>query len=328
MVTRIAIEQPGVKIAAINDPFVTPDYMAYMLRYDTGERVTRVAQPVGRHTPAGPWTIIPLAPWRPTPRACSVAVHRRMEGEVHGDDSGLHIQNQHVKVFNEMDPVKVPWGDLGVDIVIEASGVFTTTEQCQAHLKAGAKHVIITAPAKDKETPTFVLGVNHEKYDPNTMRVVSNASCTTNCLAPLAKVVNDRFGIAEGLMTTVHATTATQKTVDGPSKKDWRGGRAASDNIIPSSTGAAKAVGLVLPELKGKLTGMAFRVPVSDVSVVDLTVRLSKDASYEDVIKACRVSGLWGRAAGRQAGPRAALGALRQKSVVLTCDAGGCGGSP
>ena len=181
----------------------------------------------------------------------------------------------------------MPWGKLGVEYVVESTGVFTTTEKCMAHIAGGAKKVVISAPAKDKETPTFVVGVNEKEYNKD-MIVVSNASCTTNCLAPLAKVINDEFGILEGLMTTVHATTATQKTVDGPSSKDWRGGRAAAGNIIPSSTGAAKACALVIPELKGKLTGMAFRVPTLDVSVVDLTVRLAKPTTYEEICAAVR----------------------------------------
>jgi len=190
-------------------------------------------------------------------------------------------QKKKKKKNDNRDPSTIPWGASGVDYVIDSTGVFTTVDKCQAHLDAGAKRVIITAPSAD--APMFVMGVNEGKYDP-AMKVVSNASCTTNCLAPLAKVINDKFGIASGLMTTVHATTATQKTVDGPSKKDWRGGRGAGTNIVPSSTGAAKAVGSVLPELKGKLTGMAFRVPTSDVSVVDLTVNLAKPASYEAIM--------------------------------------------
>ena len=184
-----------------------------------------------------------------------------------------------------MDPKNIPWGNDGVDYVLECSGVFTTLEKAQAHIDAGAKKVIISAPSKD--APMFVMGVNNDKYDPS-MNIISNASCTTNCLAPLAKVINDKFGIKEGLMTTVHSITATQKTVDGASKKDWRGGRAASYNIIPSSTGAAKAVGKVIPELNGKLTGMAFRVPTIDVSVVDLTCNLEKPATYEEICEAVK----------------------------------------
>src|SRR5699024_5323953 len=180
------------------------------------------------------------------------------------------------------DPSEIPWKECGAEYVVESTGVFTTTEKASAHIKAGAKKVVISAPAKDKETPTFVMGVNEDKYTKD-MTVVSNASCTTNCLAPLVKVINDNFGVVEGLMSTVHSTTATQKTVDGPSNKDWRGGRAAAGNIIPSSTGAAKACALVIPEVKGKLTGMSFRVPTLDVSVVDLTVKLAKPTTYEEI---------------------------------------------
>ncbi len=190
-----------------------------------------------------------------------------------------------MKFFEERDPANIPWGTVGADYVVESTGVFTTLETCQAHLNGGAKKVVISAPSAD--APMFVCGVNHNNYTAD-MNIVSNASCTTNCLAPLAKVVNDAFGIKDGLMTTVHATTGTQKTVDGPSKKDWRGGRAAAGNIIPSSTGAAKAVGKVIPELNGKLTGMAFRVPTLDVSVVDLTVNLEKPASYDEVCAAIK----------------------------------------
>ena len=244
---QAALEKGDVDIIAINDPFIAADYMAYMVKYDT--------------------------------------IHGRFNGEIKGEGNILTIDGKEIKVYNEMDPHNIPWGELGVDYVLECSGAFTVTEKAQAHLDAGAKKVVISAPSKD--APMFVMGVNHETYDPS-MNIVSNASCTTNCLAPLAKVVHDKFGITEGLMTTVHSTTATQKTVDGASKKDWRGGRAASGNIIPSTTGAAKAVGKVIPELNGKLTGMSFRVPTLDVSVVDLTCNLAKPAKYEDICKAIK----------------------------------------
>ena len=244
---QAAVQREGVEVVAINDPFIDPEYMAYMTKYDT--------------------------------------VHGRFSGIVEAKDGKLIINGNEIKVYNEMDPKNIPWGELGVDYVLECSGVFTTLEKANAHIEAGAKKVIISAPSKD--APMFVMGVNNEKYD-NSMNIVSNASCTTNCLAPLAKVINDNFGIKDGLMTTVHSTTATQKTVDGASKKDWRGGRAAAANIIPSSTGAAKAVGKVIPELNGKLTGMAFRVPTVDVSVVDLTCNLEKPASYEEICMAVK----------------------------------------
>nr|WP_122012287.1 type I glyceraldehyde-3-phosphate dehydrogenase [Maliibacterium massiliense] len=241
---RAAVKNPAVKVCGINDPFIDVDYMVYMLTYDS--------------------------------------IHGKFDGEVEAKDGKLIVNGNAISVFDCMDPAQIPWSSCGAEYIVESTGVFTTTEKASAHLKGGAKKVCISAPAKDKETPTFVMGVNQEKYNKD-MVVVSNASCTTNCLAPLAKVINDKFGIAEGLMTTVHSTTATQKTVDGPSKKDWRGGRAAAGNIIPSSTGAAKAVALVIPELKGKLTGMAFRVPTLDVSVVDLTCRLEKGATYDEI---------------------------------------------
>ena len=239
---QAALNKEEVEVVAINDPFVEADYMAYMTKFDT--------------------------------------VHGRFNGEVSSKDGVLIVNGKEIKVYNEMDPKNIPWGELGVEYVLECSGVFTTLEKAQAHIDAGAKKVIISAPSKD--APMFVMGVNNDKYTPD-MNIVSNASCTTNCLAPLAKVINDNFGIKDGLMTTVHATTATQKTVDGASKKDWRGGRAAAANIIPSSTGAAKAVGKVIPELNGKLTGMAFRVPTVDVSVVDLTCNLAKPATMEEI---------------------------------------------
>ncbi len=244
---QAALEKEEVEIVAINDPFIDSDYMAYMVKYDT--------------------------------------VHGKFKGEVSAKDGKLIVNGKEIKVYNEMDPKNIPWGKDGVDYVLECSGVFTTMEKAQAHLDAGAKKVIISAPSKD--APMFVMGVNNDKYT-NDMNIISNASCTTNCLAPLAKIINDNFGIKDGLMTTVHSTTATQKTVDGASKKDWRGGRAAAANIIPSSTGAAKAVGKVIPELNGKLTGMAFRVPTIDVSVVDLTCNLAKPATYEEICQAVK----------------------------------------
>ena len=244
---QAAFEHEGVEIVAINDPFITPDYMAYMLQYDT--------------------------------------VHGRFAGDIQATENSLIVNGKEIKVYNEKEPKNIPWGENGVEYVLECSGVFKTIEQAEEHLQGGAKKVIISAPSKD--APMFVLGVNQEKYDP-AMTVVSMASCTTNCLAPLAKVIHDNFGMKEGLMTTVHATTATQKTVDGASKKAWRGGRAAAGNIIPSTTGAAKAVGKVIPELNGKLTGMAFRVPTLDSSVVDLTCTLEKPATYEEICAAVK----------------------------------------
>ena len=244
---QAALSKPEVEVVAINDPFIAADYMAYMVKYDT--------------------------------------VHGKFQGEVSHGEGTLIVNGKEIKVYNEMDPKNIPWGKDGVEYVLECSGVFTTMEKAQAHLDAGAKQVVISAPSKD--APMFVMGVNNTEYKPE-MNIVSNASCTTNCLAPLAKVINDKFGIKEGLMTTVHATTATQKTVDGASKKDWRGGRAASANIIPSSTGAAKAVGKVIPSLNGKLTGMSFRVPTVDVSVVDLTCNLATPTTYEEICKAMK----------------------------------------
>ncbi len=250
LVFRAAVSQPDeFQIVGINDPFIDTDYMVYMVKYDS--------------------------------------VHGKFDGEISSGEGEIVVNGRTIKVYSEKDPSQIPWAECGADYVVESTGVFCTTEKASAHLKAGAKKVVISAPAKDSETPTFVCGVNLEKYNKD-MNIVSNASCTTNCLAPLAKVINDKFGIVEGLMTTVHATTATQKTVDGPSAKDWRGGRAASGNIIPSSTGAAKACALVIPELKGKLTGMSFRVPTLDVSVVDLTCRLEKSTTYDEICKAVR----------------------------------------
>jgi glyceraldehyde 3-phosphate dehydrogenase len=216
------------------------------------------------------------------------SVHGQFDGTIEHTADGLRVNGKDIKGFTKMNASEIPWGEVGADYICESTGIFTTTEKASAHLKGGAKKVIISAPSAD--APMFVVGVNHEKYESGNHNIVSNASCTTNCLAPLAKVINESFGIKEGLMTTVHATTATQKTVDGPSNKDWRGGRAAANNIIPSSTGAAKAVGVVLPELNGKLTGMAFRVPTLDVSVVDLTVNLEKTCTYDEIKAAIKTA--------------------------------------
>jgi len=248
LVMRAAHNDPMVNIVAVNDPFIPTNYMEYMLQYDT--------------------------------------VHGKFPGVVgqNGEDE-ITVDGKPIKVFDKMDPTQIQWGSAGADYVIESTGVFTSTEGASQHMAGGAKKVVISAPSGD--APMFVMGVNEEKYE-SSMDVVSNASCTTNCLAPLAKVVNDEFGLKEGLMTTVHAVTATQKTVDGPSNKDWRGGRAGCYNIIPSSTGAAKAVGKVIPELNGKLTGMSFRVPTANVSVVDLTCRLDKGASYDTICAAIK----------------------------------------
>merc|ERR1712029_1196574 len=248
LVMRAAYNDPMVNIVAVNDPFIPVGYMEYMLQYDTAH---------GEY----PGTV------------------------VKSDDSTLSVNGKPVTVFGQMDPSKIDWGSAGADYVIESTGVFTSIDKASAHMTGGAKKVVISAPSGD--APMFVMGVNEEKYQ-NSMNVVSNASCTTNCLAPMAKVVHDEFGIKEALMTTVHAVTATQQTVDGPSQKDWRGGRAACYNIIPSSTGAAKAVGKVIPSLNGKLTGMAFRVPTANVSVVDLTCVLDKGASYETICAALK----------------------------------------
>lgn len=212
------------------------------------------------------------------------STHGKFDGTVEVKDGHLVVNGKTIRVTAERDPANLKWGDVGAEVIIESTGLFLTKETAQKHIDAGAKKVVMSAPAKD-DTPTFVMGVNHKELK-GDQTIVSNASCTTNCLAPLAKVLHDKFGIVEGLMSTIHAVTATQKTVDGPSAKDWRGGRGAYQNIIPSSTGAAKAVGLVLPELQGKLTGMSFRVPVPDVSVVDLTARLEKPATYEEIKQA------------------------------------------
>ena len=234
-------------------------------------------------------------------------VHGPFKGTVELQGDSLLVNGKPVKVFGEMDPAQIDWASCGAEYIVESTGVFTTKDKAAAHFKGGAKKVLISAPSAD--APMFVMGVNEAEYKAD-MDVVSNASCTTNCLAPLAKVVHDKWGIVEGLMTTVHAMTATQKTVDGPSKKDWRGGRAAAHNIIPSSTGAAKAVGKVIPDLNGKLTGMAFRVPTSDVSVVDLTVELNKEASYEDICKAMK--------AASESGPLKGVLAYTDEKVVST----------
>ncbi len=247
MVFRASVNHPEMEIVGIND-LCPADYLAYMLKYDT--------------------------------------MHGKFECEVEAKENAIVVNGKEIPVFAERNPADLPWGKIGAEYVVESTGLFLTKEKAQAHLDAGAKKVVMSAPSKD-DTPMFVVGVNEKTYNPS-MNFVSNASCTTNCLAPIAKVLNDTFGIKEGLMTTVHSTTATQKTVDGPSLKDWRGGRAASGNIIPSSTGAAKAVGKVIPELNGKLTGMSMRVPTLDVSVVDLTVNLAKPATYEEICAAMK----------------------------------------
>ncbi len=251
MVFRAAVQNhpDDIVIVGIND-LLDPDYLAYMLKYDS--------------------------------------VHGKFKGDVSVDGSNLIVNGNTIRLTAERDPAALAWDAVGAEVVVESTGLFLTKETAQKHIDAGAKKVIMSAPSKD-DTPMFVYGVNHDSYDPS-VTILSNASCTTNCLAPLAKVVNDNFGIKRGLMTTVHAATATQKTVDGPSMKDWRGGRGILENIIPSSTGAAKAVGKVLPDLNGKLTGMAFRVPTSDVSVVDLTVELENPASYDEIKAAMKAA--------------------------------------
>ena len=251
LVMRAAITDPEIEFVAVND-LVPGDALGYLLKYDS--------------------------------------THGNYEGEIVGSEGAIKVDGREVKCFGERDPGSLPWKKLGVNYVVESTGLFTTREAANKHLEAGAQRVVISAPAKSKDIPTFVLGVNEEKYNKDTDTIVSNASCTTNCLAPVAKVVNDEFGIAEALMTTVHAMTATQPTVDGPSRKDWRGGRGATQNIIPASTGAAKAVTLCIPELAGKLTGMAFRVPTPDVSVVDLTVRTEKETSLAAIGGAMKVA--------------------------------------
>ena len=248
---RAAFESPklnNIEIVGIND-LIDAEYIAYLLRYDS--------------------------------------VHGPFKAEISVEDRQLVVNGKKIRITSEKDPANLQWKDVGAEYIVESTGIFLTKEKARGHLEAGAKKVVLSAPSKD-DTPMFVMGVNHDTYDSSSMDVVSNASCTTNCLAPVAKVINDKYGIKEGLMTTVHAVTATQKTVDGPSLKDWRGGRSAGFNIIPSSTGAAKAVGKVIPQLNGKLTGMAFRIPTIDVSVVDLTCSLENPASYEEIKQAMK----------------------------------------
>ena len=250
LVFRAALAHDDVEVVGLNDPFMNPEYMAYMLKYDS--------------------------------------VHGKFPGEVSSEDGALIVNGKKYPVFTAMDVKDIPWASVGAEYICECTGKHLSKDLCQGHIDAGAKHVIMGAPSKD-DTPMFVMGVNNDKYT-SDMTFVSNASCTTNCLAPIAKVLNDNFGIVEGLMTTVHSVTPTQKLLDGASLKDWRGGRAATGNIIPSSTGAAKAVGKVIPELNGKLTGISMRVPTLDVSVVDLTVKLEKPASYEEICKAMKAA--------------------------------------
>jgi len=249
LVLRKGIKDSGVKVMAINDPFIPPEYMAYMLKYDSAQG--------------------------------------QFNGTIDYGEDFIVVDGQKIQVFNEIEPSKIPWGDAGVETLAECTGRFLTRESSLPHLKQGVKKVVMSAPSGDA-TPMFVMGVNHMEYDGQDM--VSNASCTTNCLAPMAKVLHDNFGIVNGLMNTIHSVTATQPTVDGPSMKDWRGGRAAFSNIIPSSTGAAKAVGKVIPSLDGKLTGMSARVPTLDVSMVDLTVNLAQGASYEEICAAMKAA--------------------------------------
>ena len=249
LVFRAMTERSNIEVVGIND-LIDAEYMAYMLKYDS--------------------------------------VHGKFNGEVSVEGNNLVVNGKTIRVTAERDPNNLKWNEIGAEYIVESTGLFLSKDTAQAHINAGAKKVILSAPSKD-DTPMFVMGVNHKELT-DDIKIFSNASCTTNCLAPLAKVVHDNFGIVEGLMTTVHATTATQKTVDGPSAKDWRGGRSALNNIIPSSTGAAKAVGKVIPSLNGKLTGMSFRVPTADVSVVDLTVRIEKSASYEEICAAMKTA--------------------------------------
>ena len=248
LVFRAALQRDDVEVVGLNDPFMNPKYMAYMLKYDS--------------------------------------VHGKFPGEVSAEDGALVVNGKKYPVFTAMEVKDIPWASVGAEYICECTGKHLSKDLCQGHIDAGAKHVIMGAPSKD-DTPMFVMGVNNDKYT-SDMTFVSNASCTTNCLAPIAKVLNEKFGIVEGLMTTVHSVTPTQKLLDGASLKDWRGGRAATGNIIPSSTGAAKAVGKVIPELNGKLTGISMRVPTLDVSVVDLTAKLAKPASYEDICAAMK----------------------------------------
>ena len=248
LVFRAAMAKDNVEVVGIND-LISVEYMAYMLRYDT--------------------------------------MHGQFKGTIEVKDGNLVVNGQSIRVTAEKDPANLKWNEVGAEYVVESTGLFLTKEKAEAHIKAGAKRVVMSAPSKD-DTPMFVMGVTNDTYKGEA--IISNASCTTNCLAPIAKVLNDKFGMVEGLMTTVHSTTATQKTVDGPSMKDWRGGRAASGNIIPSSTGAAKAVGKVIPSLNGKLTGMSLRVPTLDVSVVDLTCTLAKDATYDEICAAMKAA--------------------------------------
>jgi glyceraldehyde 3-phosphate dehydrogenase len=264
----ISKDFPNIEVVGIND-LLDPDYLAYMLKYDS--------------------------------------VHGNFQGDIAVDGNTMIVNGKSIRLTAERDPANLKWSDIGADLVIECTGFFLTEETCQKHIDAGAKKVVQSAPSKDS-TPMFVYGVNHNTYDGQA--IVSAASCTTNCLAPVTKVLNDNWGVKRGLMTTVHAATATQKTVDGPSMKDWRGGRGILENIIPSSTGAAKAVGKVLPELNGKLTGMAFRVPTSDVSVVDLTVELNKETSYDDICAAMK--------AASESGPLAGVLAYTEDKVVST----------
>jgi glyceraldehyde 3-phosphate dehydrogenase len=247
LVLRAALLNKEVEVVAINEPFMDLDYIVYMFKYDS--------------------------------------THGKFKGDAHGEGGKLVVDGHRIAIAAEKEPSKIPWKQYGAEYIVESTGVFTTADKCKAHLDAGGKKVIISAPSAD--SPMYVMGVNEKTYD-SKVNILSNASCTTNCLAPLAKVIHEKFGIAEGLMTTVHATTATQKTVDGPSGKDWRAGRGAGQNIIPATTGAAKAVTKVIPSLEGKLTGMAFRVPTPDVSVVDLTCKLEKPAKYQDICNAIK----------------------------------------